>query len=147
MPRFVVLWHETPPDASRASHFDLMLEDEAALLTWASVEPLDSVEPCSLLELPPHRSAYLDYEGPVSNNRGQVTRRHRGEFVWIERTPNRLIVELHGETLRGRATLERIERSLNGAEGSAARDANETAATWRWTLTPRPETQARVASG
>jgi hypothetical protein len=70
--RYVVLRHEGVPDP----HFDLMLEDEHGaekLLTWRSpVWPIEVGTP--LERLADHRNAYLDYEGPLSGDRGFVTR-------------------------------------------------------------------------
>ena len=59
-------------------------------------------------QLPNHRLAYLDYEGPVSNNRGHVTRRDSGSYDLIEFSPDRLICTLHGRTLAAQVTLVRI---------------------------------------
>jgi hypothetical protein len=49
---------------------------------------------------------YLDYEGPVSGNRGHVIRWDNGTFAWQQIQANRLIVELNGERLRGSLILE-----------------------------------------
>src|SRR5690348_14642129 len=69
--RYVVLRHEGIGDP----HFDLMFETSpgSALLTWRSPEwpPRPGL---MLTKLGDHRRAYLDYEGPVSNNRGHVRR-------------------------------------------------------------------------
>jgi len=69
MPRFVVLQHDWPQ-----LHWDLMLENGANLRTWRLSEVPHSGHPIPLVRLPPHRSIYLDYEGPVSGNRGSVKR-------------------------------------------------------------------------
>jgi len=69
--RFVVLHHTGFGDA----HFDIMIESApgSKLITWRSSSwpILDFTE---VTRLPDHRSAYLEYEGPVSGNRGNVTR-------------------------------------------------------------------------
>jgi hypothetical protein len=67
--RFVILRH----DGIARPHFDLMIESEPGgpLETWRSdLWPI--IAPTQLVHLPPHRRAYLDYEGPISNDRGQV---------------------------------------------------------------------------
>jgi hypothetical protein len=70
--RYVVLSHEgiDPP------HFDLMFEVEPGselLATWRSDHwPIESGD--YLDRLPDHRRHYLDYEGPISDNRGYVRR-------------------------------------------------------------------------
>ena len=54
-----------------------------------------------------HRRLYLDYEGPVSGNRGQVTRHDGGTFDWEAVLNERIILRLEGVKLRGRLRLER----------------------------------------
>jgi len=100
--RFVVLIHDHP-----VLHWDLMLEKEALLRTWRLARQPDAAGPIHAEELPEHRPAYLDYEGPVSGNRGIVRRFDRGEFTVVEESGTRLVVDLAGNVLRGRATLER----------------------------------------
>jgi hypothetical protein len=71
--RFVILRHQV----NGGEHFDLMLEpdDGGPLRTFQLARwPLAAGETCAAPELPPHRRDYLDYEGPVSGNRGHVTR-------------------------------------------------------------------------
>lgn len=89
-PRFVILRHELPPGAERGSHWDLMLENRGILLTWELPElppgPLPaSFERLGIRRLPDHRIAYLDYEGPVSNDRGTVKRVDFGEYQLTEK--------------------------------------------------------------
>lgn len=73
--RYVVLRHDGVP----APHNDFMIESApgGALATWRAdawpPRPGDALE-----RLPEHRRAYLDYEGPVSDNRGSVCRVARG---------------------------------------------------------------------
>ncbi len=83
MPRYVILRHEFPPQASRLTHWDLMMEHEGRLLTWSL--PTLPIETGSLTctKLPDHRIHYLDYEGDLSDNRGKVKRVETGEFEWL----------------------------------------------------------------
>jgi len=73
--RYVVLRHEGVPEP----HFDLMVETQpgSALWTWRLGEWPPSVG-AKLHELGDHRREYLDYEGPVSFDRGWVTRVSNG---------------------------------------------------------------------
>jgi hypothetical protein len=67
--RYVVLHHTEVP----RPHFDLMFElaPGSPLATWRS--PVWPVTVLTEVEcLPPHRSDYLSYEGPVSGDRGVV---------------------------------------------------------------------------
>ena len=71
--RFVVLRHELPAGANRPTHWDLMLEQQAALRTWAVPAPPEEVTDTEINRLADHRRKYLRYEGPVSGNRGTVS--------------------------------------------------------------------------
>ena len=104
MPRFVVLAHDSP----RGLHWDLMLEQGGALLTWALAQAPDAAGPIPAEALPDHRLAYLDYEGPVSGDRGSVTRWDAGTCELEHRRDDELAVVLAGRRLAGRATLRRL---------------------------------------
>jgi len=83
--RFVILRHESPPNAERGSHWDLMLENRGILLTWELPQlppgPLPAAfEQLGIHRLPDHRIDYLEYEGPVSNGRGTVERVDFGDY-------------------------------------------------------------------
>jgi hypothetical protein len=106
MPRFVILFHEMPPASDRTSHWDFMLQGDEALKTWAlSLEP-DSAEEQSCEQLPDHRLAYLDYEGPVSGDRGHVTRWDAGTYQAIKECDRAFEVELTGRRLTCRVELK-----------------------------------------
>src|SRR5262249_18973616 len=102
MLRFVVLIHDYP-----GLHWDFMLENEAILRTWRLARSPDATGMTDAEPLPDHRLAYLDYEGPVSGNRGSVRRFDRGEYALVEETPHRIEVRLNGAMLKGRAVIER----------------------------------------
>ena len=76
MPRFVILEHDYPE-----LHWDFMLECAGALKTWRLAEPpATHGELIAAVALEDHRLDYLDYEGPVSGNRGRVKRWDRGDY-------------------------------------------------------------------
>ena len=109
MPHYVILQHETTGEM----HFDLMLEMGGALKTWSlSQPPLQSVE-MDAEALPDHRLAYLDYEGPISGDRGSVTRWDRGTYDVECQSESELIVRLSGEIFTGHATLRRSSTAQN----------------------------------
>ncbi|MBX3425143.1 MAG: hypothetical protein KF688_05635 [Pirellulales bacterium] len=121
MPRFVLLRHVTPPDSPRASHWDFMVERGAALATWA-VEELPSAwrrglgedataeaEAVRALRLPDHRLAYLEYEGPVSDDRGVVSRTDAGACTVLQWSERSVLLLLAGERLVGRVALQLAE--------------------------------------
>jgi len=106
MPRFVVLLHETPADYERGTHFDLMLEKEEVLLTWALDRLPTAGSSVEAERLPDHRLMYLDYEGPVSGDRGNVRRVDAGDFTWIEQQPRGYKALVRGQMLAGRLVIE-----------------------------------------
>lgn len=111
--RFVLLRHELPGASARASHYDLMLERKADLFTLELRDVLRIGAPQTARELPPHRKAYLDYEGPVSHDRGEVRAIDRGMLTIDTWSDARVEANLNGQTLRGRLILAR-EASREG---------------------------------
>jgi hypothetical protein len=107
MPRYVVLRHDLPPESGRASHWDLMLERDETLRTWALAELPNSTSETEAEALADHRLAYLEYEGPVSNNRGAVTRWDAGTYRVTAERDDELQLEFAGGKLAGPASLTR----------------------------------------
>ena len=63
------------------------------LSTWAlAQEPCLDVE-IEAEELVEHRKAYLDYEGPVSGNRGTVSRWDSGSFQYKSKSDDEIQIE------------------------------------------------------
>ena len=121
MARFVLLRHEFSPSHPKGSHWDFMLEAGEHLATWtlaelpaAWISSLDtSVAETSdagvrAVRIHDHRLAYLDYEGPVSNDRGVVSRCDRGDFDVEAWSDDMCRVALRGNKLRGVAELHRV---------------------------------------
>jgi hypothetical protein len=80
MLRFVVLRHELPADSPRSSHWDVMFETDGTLRTWAIEGMPDTRDPQPAEALADHRLEYLTYEGPISGERGWVTRWDAGTY-------------------------------------------------------------------
>jgi hypothetical protein len=104
MPRFVILEHDHPH-----LHWDLMLEAGAVLRTWRLAKPPEEGRATSATFLAGHRLAYLDYEGPVSGNRGRVVQWDVGEFDWVSDDDKAVVVVLRGRRARGRAVLTQAD--------------------------------------
>jgi len=102
MPRFVILEHDHP-----SLHWDLMLESGEVLRTWRLTRPPEPGRAVSATATFDHRRVYLDYEGPISGNRGQVSRWDYGTFSWRESEEDRLELELTGMRLRGVLSMRR----------------------------------------
>ncbi len=125
--RFVILRHECPESYKPGVHWDLMLEEAESLRTWAlAAEPAIGLT-IAAEQLADHRLAYLDYEGPISGNRGVVSRWDSGIYELMDSTPGVWRLLLRGRRLSGHATL--------------ARDPNGTSAWW-FILAPLPNDPA-----
>lgn len=123
--RFVILRHQLPAAHPRAgTHYDLMLEHQGRLLTWALAEPLAAGSSSPAEPLADHRLEYLDYEGPVSGGRGHVTRWDRGGLELCHLGPDRVEAVLNGEQINGTLVLQRVRDGwtarLEGVEGDRA---------------------------
>jgi hypothetical protein len=105
MPRYVILLHHTPPGERGRRHWDLMLEDGGVLRTWALVDEPWPGGRMAAQRLADHRLKYLDYEGPISRNRGRVRRADHGAYRTLWRAPRRWVLMLAGEKFTGEATL------------------------------------------
>ena len=102
--RFGVLYHQMPADSGRASHWDLLLEQPpepgSGLLTFeVSVPPKEWGNSTFVRKLPNHRPLYLHYEGPLSDDRGIVTRILAGTIQWKVQTLDLLVIAVQSDTL------------------------------------------------
>lgn len=125
MPHFVLLRHEMPEGGPRATHWDFMLERGEALRTWALDDELRLEGVVFGVALAEHRLAYLDYEGPVSGDRGSVSRVDEGSYEVIEETSRVLTIQLTGQRLRGFVAIVCLDAatqrfSFSFADGSSA---------------------------
>jgi hypothetical protein len=103
MPRFVILEHDHP-----RLHWDLMLEHGDVLRTWRLAES-PRADGADVPAEPSfdHRPLYLDYEGPVSGDRGTVRRWDHGTYTVVEDNGDSLTIQFVGERLRGLLVLRR----------------------------------------
>lgn len=101
MPSFVVLSHTFSKAQSGQNHLDLMIEYDGQLLTWRIMQWPPSTETQVAIQLPPHRLAYLEYEGPVSGNRGTVRRVARGSCQIVRLDNSNLEVQIHSDNASG----------------------------------------------
>ena len=108
MPRFVILRHDSP----RGEHFDFMLEAGGVLKTWALPRAPEAGIEMDCEALVDHRLAYLDYEGPISGDRGVVTRWDCGTYTLEHQNEQEWAVTLAGDRLAGQATLLRLHGDL-----------------------------------
>ncbi len=111
---FVFLEHQYPPPQEADNHWDLMFEGGDGLVTFATEPVLISGSSCRARLLPLHRLAYLDYEGPISNNRGRVRRLDRGNYRQIEQAGPGLKIEISGQLFVGRLVLQPLSDQDDG---------------------------------
>lgn len=112
--KFVILTHDHP-----VLHWDFMLESGDVLKTWRLLEepvPENCLRGIVAEALLDHRRDYLEYEGPVSEDRGSVTRWDRGVYTIVVETDSKLVVEMNGEVLDGIyeiATVESVDEATS----------------------------------
>lgn len=114
--RFVVLRHSTPAGV----HWDLMIERGETLATWR-LERAPSGDDEQAIAAEPigdHRRDYLDYEGPVSGNRGRVDQHDAGTCRVITSGPDQWQIEFAGKHLTGAYSLC-ASRDIAGREAAA----------------------------
>lgn len=98
--RFVVLRHIVGPAFSRTdqTHLDWMFEQpsKSSLRTFSTdlVKNWDQALTLTAIALPDHRSRYLDYEGPISDDRGSVEREFAGTFSIAQSTKDSFLAKM-----------------------------------------------------
>ena len=108
MPRFVIQEHY-----ARSHHFDLRLEKEGVLVSWAVPKemPADTKKNCLALRVDDHDMAHLDFEDetPVDGVPGAVAKSiwDRGTYDAEQFDDDMVIVAVRGERLGGRYAIFR----------------------------------------
>jgi hypothetical protein len=102
VPRFVILTHDWP-----FPHWDFLVEAGNVLRAWRLL-----AEPTAGADIPAepnldHRLLYLDYEGPLSGDRGTVSRWDAGTCEWLADDAECVEIALRGSKLVGRAAIRR----------------------------------------
>jgi DNA ligase D-like protein (predicted 3'-phosphoesterase) len=92
--------------ASRRHHWDLRLEFDGVLKSWAVPKGLPTEPGVKRLavEVPDHALSYAPFEGDIPEGEygaGKVSIWDRGTFEVRERTKDKLVVRLQGKRVRG----------------------------------------------
>ena len=92
--------------ASRRHHWDLRLEFDGVLKSWAVPKGLPTEPGVRRLavEVPDHALGYASFEGEIPEGAygaGQVRIWDRGTFATRERTADKLVVVIAGERIKG----------------------------------------------
>jgi hypothetical protein len=107
MSRFAILTHDHP-----FLHWDLLLENDGWCRTWRMLtDPAVEKDEILAEQIADHRLMYLDYEGPVSGNRGNVTRWDYGEIEWRVNATDECEVVVRGTRWRGTISLKQIDEA------------------------------------
>ncbi len=119
--RFVVHEHH-----ARRLHWDLRLEHDGALLSWAIPNgiPTDPRENRKAVHVEDHPLEYLDFEATIpagSYGAGRISIWDRGEYECEKLEDGKLVVVFHGERLRGRYALFRTGGPARRARSGARR--------------------------
>jgi len=104
LPRFVVQEHH-----ARRLHWDLRLEHDGALASWAIPNgiPEDPKHNRKAVHVEDHPLEYIDFHGtiPEGYGAGEVSIWDRGTYECEKWEPGKVVVDFHGERLRGRYAL------------------------------------------
>ncbi|HZP30239.1 MAG TPA: DNA polymerase ligase N-terminal domain-containing protein [Acidimicrobiia bacterium] len=105
--RFVVQEHH-----ARSLHWDLRLEHDGALASWAVPKgiPVDPGENHLAVRTEDHPMEYLEFHGEIPRGQygaGTMTVWDRGDYETYEWEPGKVVVRLAGERVRGRYALFR----------------------------------------
>src|SRR5438876_125244 len=120
MPRYVILDHDHP-----FPHWDFMLEWGDRLRTWRLCREPARGHTVPAEALGVHRMLYLDYEGPLSGERGRVARWDAGTFRVDFDAVKKLRLTLSGGRIVGGVVITQIagnewiwrHESVQGAGG------------------------------
>lgn len=134
MPRFVLLYHDCPPNYERPSHWDFMLESGDVLRTWAlerlprdwqaaysrtsvghpNCPMLSADNSVGATQLGDHRRDYLEIEGSLSGERGTVVRVVAGTYRSERQSLGDWWVVVTSDDLASKVRLSRSEAGDNG---------------------------------
>ena len=111
MPRFVIQEHY-----ARCHHFDLRLEKDGVLVSWAVPKgmPTDTKKNCLAMRVEDHDMSHLDLvdETPLDGVPGAVQKSiwDRGTYEAEQFDEEMVVVALHGERLVGRYAIFRTSK-------------------------------------
>jgi hypothetical protein len=102
VPRFAILSHDHPH-----IHWDLLLEEGNVLRAFRLEGPPAPGRTFEAERINDHRLIYLEYEGPISGDRGEVRQWDAGQFEWSVDATERMVVSLVGRNFQGELELTR----------------------------------------
>ncbi|WP_345325811.1 hypothetical protein [Novipirellula rosea] len=118
-PRFVILRHTPGSEGTRSqapsepvpTHYDWMFEVDGVLKTWAT-EPLETFQEgisTKVEKLADHRVHYLDFQGDIGGDRGEVRQVITGHFRMVEIDTELFVAEITWRDAQGRMQSRIVE--------------------------------------
>lgn len=109
--RFSIRSHIVPVDSDRQDHWDFFLESDQRLLSW-EIQPFENNLPAQIqaTRRKDHRIKYLDYQGPISKDRGILYAIDLGALHWETLSEDLVSGTISGKIFNGSF---QIERKLN----------------------------------
>lgn len=109
--RYVVQEHY-----ARRHHFDLRLEKDGVLKSWAIPKeiPLKKGVKRLAVQVEDHHLSYANFEGIIPKGfygAGEVKIWDKGKYKPIEWKKDKIVVEIRGEKVKGKYCLVRLKRS------------------------------------
>lgn len=102
--RFVFLEHDYP-----TLHWDILLQQGNRLLGWRGDNHGHFLNGGHVVQTSDHRLIYLDYEGPLTGQRGKVQRVDGGRLIWRHCGEDEFIAEVQGERWHGVLELKKLD--------------------------------------
>ena len=104
--------------AARRLHYDLRLEMDGVLKSWAVPKepPVEAGVKRLAVQVEDHPLEYANFEGVIPEGHygaGKVEIWDKGRYILRERTENKIIFDLEGERLRGTYVLIRFKGDKN----------------------------------
>ena len=104
--------------AARRLHYDLRLEMDGVLKSWAVPKepPVEAGVKRLAVQVEDHPLEYANFEGIIPEGHygaGKVEIWDKGIYILRERTENKIIFDLEGERLRGTYVLIRFKGDKN----------------------------------
>ena len=95
-------------------HFDLRLEEEGVLKSWAipKTPPQEAGVRRLAVQTEDHPLGYEDFEGVIPEGEygaGKVKTWDRGHYLSLEETPSKKVIEIRGKKIKGRYALIKLK--------------------------------------
>ncbi|MDY6970017.1 MAG: DNA polymerase ligase N-terminal domain-containing protein [Spirochaetota bacterium] len=106
--KFVIHHHTNGTD-----HYDIMIEYSNILLTWQV--PFDKIKlllngiRIEAIRIQDHRKKYLNYEGPISCNRGRIEIFDYGNYKASVIDEDNIKAQLYGKVFKGLINIKKID--------------------------------------